>query len=145
MTNSEKERTLQVRRVLGAPRERVFALWTDPEAVKHWFGGEGTKVEQVEIDLRVGGAYSIRVKEEEGYSLVSGEFLYVEAPERLVYTWSMQGPVMQTEETVVRVAFRDHGEGTEVLLTHGPFADPQTQQAHQQGWQVCFEALEARL
>ena len=140
--NPDKERTLRLRRVLDAPRERIFELWTDPEAITHWFGGESTVVEQVEIDLRVGGEYSITVREEEGYSVVSGEFLFVEAPERLVYTWTMRGPVLESGENVVRVAFRSLGDQTEILITHGPFEEPDVQNAHQQGWEVCVEALQ---
>lgn len=131
--------------MLDAPRERVFELWTDPGAVKRWFGGEDVDVESVDIDLRVGGSYAIRIRETEGHTLITGEFLYVEAPERLVYTWKMEGPELNAGENVVRVAFRDQGGSTEILLSHGPFVDPQVEGAHRQGWATCLDAMESLL
>ncbi len=131
--------------MVDAPRERIFELWTDPDAVKRWFGGEDVEVEAVDIDLRVGGAYSIRIRETEGHTLVRGEFLYVDPPEQLVYTWKMEGPELQAGENVVRVSFRDQEGRTEILLSHGPFVDPQVEGAHRQGWHTCLEALEALL
>lgn len=141
----DKQRTLELQRTLDAPRQRVFELWTDPQAIKQWFGGDSVTVEHVELDLRVGGSYLIRVKEEEGHTLVSGEFLFVEPPERLVYTWTMDGPLMSTEENVVRVAFKEQGQRTEIYLTHGPFADDEVRAAHEQGWEVCVQALAIQL
>lgn len=130
---------------MDAPRERIFELWTDPGAVKRWFGGQDVEVETVDIDLRVGGRYAIRIREEEGHTLITGEFLNVEIPERLVYTWKMEGPELQAGENVVRVAFRDQEGRTEVVLSHGPFVDPQVEGAHRQGWVVCLDALEGLL
>lgn len=102
-------------------------------------------MEAVDIDLRVGGSYSIRIRETEGHTLVTGEFLYVEAPEQLVYTWKLEGPDLQSGENVVRVSFRDQDGRTEVVLSHGPFLDPRVQEAHRGGWITCLEALEGLL
>jgi len=39
MTTKEKTR-LEISRVIEAPRDRVYAAWTDPEQLKQWFGPE---------------------------------------------------------------------------------------------------------
>ena len=36
-----KEREVHTHRVINAPRERVFAAWTDPEQLAHWWGPNG--------------------------------------------------------------------------------------------------------
>ncbi|MGE0241405.1 MAG: SRPBCC domain-containing protein [Parvibaculaceae bacterium] len=39
-------------RVIAAPRELVFKVWTDPRHLPVWFGPDGFKVETQEIDIR---------------------------------------------------------------------------------------------
>ena len=142
MSETSSGDRLRFRRVLAAPPDRVFALWTDPAAIRLWFGGIQTEVQKVALDLRPGGAYAISVREGGGDSVISGHFLVVEAPARLIYTWSMAGALGRTAETIVSVEFRASGEGTELVLEHGPFADPQIQALHRQGWEDCFRALD---
>lgn len=141
MTEGTTDR-LQFRRVLSAPRERVFKLWTQPEHIERWFGGLETEVSSVEIDLRPGGAYAITVQAEEGPSVIRGEFVTVKAPERLVYTWRLEGGPADPPETTVEVTFNELTGGTEVLLVHAAFAEPKIREMHAVGWEACFVGLE---
>jgi uncharacterized protein YndB with AHSA1/START domain len=70
--------------------------------------------------------------------VISGHFLVVEVPARLVYTWTLQGPLGVTPETTVTVEFRQLGAGTELVLEHGPFPEAQVRALHAQGWENCF-------
>jgi len=126
---------------MAAPPARLFALWTQPESIRKWFGGPEVEVATVVLDLRPGGAYSIVVRGQEGDSVIFGRFLTVEAPARLVYTWTLEGEMGATPETTVTVEFRKLGAGTELLLEHGPFPLPQIRSLHEQGWMNCFDAL----
>ena len=51
------DREIVLSRVIAAPRELVFKVWTDPQHLPMWFGPEGFKVETHEIDIRVGGRW----------------------------------------------------------------------------------------
>lgn len=51
------DREIVLCRVLNAPRERVFAAWTDPKQITQWFGPDGFKTETLEIDIREGGVW----------------------------------------------------------------------------------------
>lgn len=53
----ELDREIVLSRVIAAPRELVFKVWTDPRHLPIWFGPEGFKVETHEIDIRVGGRW----------------------------------------------------------------------------------------
>ncbi|HEX7115446.1 MAG TPA: SRPBCC family protein [Steroidobacter sp.] len=53
----EIDREIVLSRVIAAPRELVFKVWTDPKHLPMWFGPEGFKVETREIDIRVGGRW----------------------------------------------------------------------------------------
>ena len=110
--------TVVVRKLLPARKERVFKAWTDPSQVKRWWKiGEGWKTLSVDMDLRVGGRFSLENETAEGNNLViSGEFLKVQPPDRLVYTWRFPAPV--PVDTLVTVEFRERGDGTEVVVRH---------------------------
>jgi len=51
------DREIVLSRVVAAPRELVFKVWTDPQHLPKWFGPEGFRVETQEIDIRVGGRW----------------------------------------------------------------------------------------
>lgn len=134
--------TLALTHVLKAPPDAVFDLWTDPSAIQRWFGGQDTKVERVEIDLQEGGRYLIEMPGEAGPTRVTGEFLVVQRPARLAYTWTMRSPGSSTNEMTVDVEFVPHKRGTRVVLTHGPFQEPEVQELHNAGWDACLQAME---
>ena len=71
--------------VFDAPRERVFAAWTEPERLKRWWGPGAFRTTEAEVDLRPGGRYALTL--EPGAMHLAGEFREVVPPERLVYTW----------------------------------------------------------
>src|SRR5215208_3155733 len=50
-----------ITRIFDAPRERVFAAWTDPDQVAAWYGPEhfDTPREKVRIEPRVGGRWEL--------------------------------------------------------------------------------------
>ncbi len=133
------------KRLLNASPERVFSLWTEPASIRQWFGGLQTEVQDVSFDLRPGGQYSIQVNTEQGASTITGEFLEVEEPARLVYTWELESPQGTMPSTTVEVEFRGRDGQTEVVLSHGPFLDPEVKVFHGDGWQACFEGLEVLL
>jgi uncharacterized protein YndB with AHSA1/START domain len=139
------EHTLRFERRLNAPRKRIFELWTQPEAVRRWFGGLDVAVHSVEIDLTVGGKYRIAAQIESGELIVRGEFRRILPPEELVYSWIMESPQFRSPETLVRVEFHARGRQTDLVLTHGPFELPDLREIHAQGWQACFDALDTLL
>ena len=136
------ESTLHVRRILDAPRERVFRAWTDPAWIARWWGPPDG-IQQIEVDLRVGGSYRYSVKPPDGntWHLV-GTYETVEPPEKLVYTWRFEN----TEQdygaaTLVTVEFIDRGDQTEVIVTHERFQSGDSRKAHSDGWVICFDGI----
>jgi uncharacterized protein YndB with AHSA1/START domain len=132
---------LVVRRTVAATPERLFDAWTRAEEVRQWWGPENVKCVAAEVDLRVGGAYRIANELPDGAVLwISGEFLCIERPHRLEYTWRVgpaDGPVER-----VSVQFVPSGARTEVIVTHARIADERTRKRHEQGWEGCLAGLE---
>lgn len=137
--------TLRLSRIFRAPRHRVFRAWTDPEALKKWWGPQGFTTPAAEVDLRVGGVYRLTMKPPAGDEYyLTGTYREVRPPARLVYTWNWErsGDARDAMgETLVTVEFLDRGESTEVVLTHELFPNTERRDGHAHGWNGCFDKL----
>jgi uncharacterized protein YndB with AHSA1/START domain len=74
-----------ISRVFNASPDLVFAAFTEPERMKHWWGPKGFAVVKSEMDLRPGGTYHYGLRGPDG-NVIWGKFIYREIvpPERLV-------------------------------------------------------------
>ena len=136
--------SLQMTRVIGAPVERVFEAWTRPEHMRRWACPEDAKITDLQVDLRVEGAYRLQMTGVDGSTHTAyGVYREVEAPHRLVYTWDWEEEEHRMGETVVTVEFRSLGEGTEVALTHEGFPAKEATEGHNLGWTSCLSQFEA--
>ena len=134
----------EIRRRFRSPRERVFGAWTRPEALRKWWFPSGWVPEAIELDLRVGGTYSVSMHRDGMGAQVSvrGHFLEVRPPERLKFTWRWEGAFEQMQETVVTVEFHEFAGGTELTLRHENFADPDIGRQHRSGWIAACDRLD---
>jgi uncharacterized protein YndB with AHSA1/START domain len=145
--------TLEVRRTFAFPRERVFAAWADHKQLEQWMCRDVSAhtVIHHQQEVRTGGHYVLEVHDREKNEIYWGQGTYREVtpPEKIVFTWhwtkkNQEGENLhpQSPETVVTVQFHAHGDVTEVVLTHGPFATKADYNDHQGGWNGCFDLLE---
>lgn len=135
---------LDMRRLLRAPRPVVFRALTEPEELAKWWGPDGFAIPRVESDLRPGGGYRIAMQPPEGelFYLV-GEFLDVDPPTRLSYTFRWEDPDPEDRETVVTLSLRAVGDtSTELVLTQGDFATERRRALHEEGWTQGLDKLE---
>ena len=77
---------LTMTRIFDAPRETVFAAWTDAERLKRWWGPKGFTNPVCEFDARPGGAIRIHMRAPNGVIYpMTGVVLEIAPPERLVF------------------------------------------------------------
>ena len=130
--------------VLDAPRERVFRALTEPTALAKWWGPSGFTTPEIELDLRVGGGYRFGMQPPEGELFhLAGEFVAIEPPSRLVYTFRWEEPDPDDRETIVSLSLDDLGDATEVSLSQGEFATEARLDLHRSGWTDSFVKLRA--
>jgi len=135
---------LTIRRVIPAPREEVFAAWTEPELLRQWWGPGPVSCPEAHVDLREGGEYRLANREASGsITWIFGRFERVRPPEELVYTWTVS--IVPGGPTLVRVLFLPHADGTEIVLKHERFALEAVREMHAQGWTGCLDKLAALL
>lgn len=138
--------SLQLRRTLNAPREKVFEAWTDPEKLTRWFchatpehSGRVTA-----LDLRPGGHYSAEVHMGGKVWRLAAQYKEIKRPEKLVFTWSWENEP-SWGETLVTLEFLERGGQTELILTHEQFSTVEVRNDHNQGWAACLDSLEKLL
>lgn len=134
--------TLKMQRVFRASRERVFAAWTNPEELKHWFGPEDCTFHSAAVDLRTGGEYHIAASNEGRHYTLRGQYREVNPPSKLVYTWRWEGdPDFDHHESLVTVEFIDLGGSTELRLTQESLPTEESLGKHEYGWTRSIERL----
>ena len=133
---------LKLKRVLDSPRERIFNLLTEPAELAKWWGPHGFTTPEVELDLSVGGRYRFTMQPPEGETFhLSGEFIEIDPPTRLVYTFCWDEPDPDDRETVVVLSLAAVGDATEVSLSQGEFATDERLALHRSGWADSLEKL----
>jgi uncharacterized protein YndB with AHSA1/START domain len=128
--------------VVEAPRDRVLRLLTEPAELARWWGPHGFTTPEADLDLRVGGHYRISMQPPDGDVFhLAGEFLEIDRPSRLVYTFRWEEPTPDDRETVVTLGLEAVGEATEFTLRQGPFATEERLALHREGWSDSLEKL----
>ena len=133
---------LVVRRVLRVARERVFAAWLDPGLMARWMCPGDMRSATVELDPRVGGKFRVVMHHGRGEAEHWGEYLAIEPPSRLSFTWI--SAYTERRPTVVTVELFERGADTELVLMHRPLPPDQVG-AHREGWTDIVAKLEAVL
>lgn len=84
---------VRINRTFDAPIDAVWAMWTDVELFRKWYGPNGMQVPVAEMDVRVGGRRKICMQMTMPDRVMTmwfdGEYKEISAPSRLVYTESM--------------------------------------------------------
>ena len=134
---------LQLERLIAAPPERVFELWTEPEQLIKWWGPDTFDVPEHDIDVRPGGRWRTTMRSPDGNRFtVSGVYRTIEKPRRVVFTWGWDDENgMRGHETEVTVTFEAAPGGTRMVLTQQAFESKDSRDKHSHGWSSSFDCL----
>jgi uncharacterized protein YndB with AHSA1/START domain len=107
------DREIVTERVFEAPRERVYAAYTDPELIPEWWGPRGVTTIVDKMDVRPGGDWRFVHRDSSGEQPgFRGTYREVAPPERIVSTFEWEG--MPGHVLVETVTFEDLGGRTKV-------------------------------
>ena len=134
---------LVIRRLIPAPREDVFAAWTDPESIKHWMCPGDIVTAEAQLDLRVGGSFRIVMKGRDREVEHTGVYRVIERPSKLAFTWVSRHTNFQP--SLVTVELFDRSDQCELVLTHERLPGTEAVEAHRSGWTQIVERLAAHL
>ena len=162
--DASAEKEFVISRLLPAPRDLVFACFTDPEHMKQWWGPKGCKVIASTMDLRPGGTYHYGMQTPDG-SQMWGKFTYreIEKPSRIVLVSTFSdaaGGVTRHPlapnwplQMLSTFLFESEGDATRLTIKWSPINPTAEERATfeagfggmTQGWSGTFEQLEAYL
>jgi uncharacterized protein YndB with AHSA1/START domain len=135
--------TLKLTRRIAASPEGVFDAWTDPAIAGRWlFTGPASEAHKTDIDPRPGGAWRIEDRREGVDYVAVGEYLEVERPRRLVFTFGM--PQFAPGFSRVTVDLAPDRDGCLLTLTQEGVPDA-ARAGLEEGWSQMFGQLEAVL
>jgi uncharacterized protein YndB with AHSA1/START domain len=123
---NETDDVVEYEQRVSASPETVFQYFTDPARMVEWMGTDAT------LDPRPGGVCRINPT---GHAVMSGQFLEVDPPHRLVFTWGWETKLHATppQSTVVEVSLTPEGDETIVRLVHRSL-QPGAVAFHRAGW-----------
>jgi len=106
---------------IAASPETVFDFFTDPDKMIQWMGRSAGGTLRCDIN---------------GRDIVRGEYVAVERPDRLVFTWGWEGeqPTVSPGGSTVEVLLARNGEGTQLRLIHSDLPSAESAERHSHGW-----------
>src|SRR5262249_61430461 len=82
--------SLEIERFIKAPRDRVYAAWTDPVQLKKWFGPEDVETRDLIADVRVGGQFRWDCTDPDGEEgTISGGYRELQHGRKIAFTWRL--------------------------------------------------------
>lgn len=143
MSTTAPRPVARVTRSFSAPAEAVFDAWLDPGLVRIWMAaavadGPGGVLERVEIDARVGGAFTFSDRRNGEEAVHEGTYLEIDRPRRLVFTWMAEPGT----HSVVTIEIRPAGDRCSLVLAHE--MDPEWSEfvdRTAQGWTIMIEHI----
>lgn len=116
MTERTTEHQVCVRRTIGASPGEVFDAWLDADILAQWMTTRAFTHATASCDAREGGAFEIVMHGPEGAIRHSGNYLTIDRPRKLVFSW--RSPATAQRDSLVTVEFFGHADTTEIVVTH---------------------------
>jgi uncharacterized protein YndB with AHSA1/START domain len=137
--------TLHIERTFRAPARAVFDAFTSPEVMRRWWHAEHDwKTTAAEVDLRVGGAVRVVMRDpaREAEYGGGGTYTEIDPPRRLAFTWLWDG---DTTRMLIEIDFEERDGATVVRFTHSGLWDEEAVRGHEGGWSRAFDNLDRAL
>ena len=139
---------LRIERLLDAPPELVFDTLVDPEAQHELYDHqmEGWGLLSWEMDLRVGGTWTIRFGPADGSSepdRLTSVFTEIDRPRRLAYDLSMfVGEWGRTVDSAVTYTFEERDGMTLLTIVQSGFESEEIRDSYLEGTPGFLDSLE---
>jgi len=145
MTTQSDLPCLRIERRFDVLPETVFDTLTDPDQMRIWWGDDA----EFDIDLRVDGQWTIIRREGGVKYLATGNYLKVERPSQLEYTFAM--PQFSPNSDTITITIEEDNGGSFVTFEHSgddiatELRDlpPGDTSATEAGWQQGFDLMAA--
>ena len=132
--------TVTLNKKIQAPIEKVFDAWLNPKTLsKFMMPMPGMPASDVESDAREGGSFTIIMHVGEDKLPHTGEYLEINRPDKLVFTWASHRSVDNSTVTLNFTKIDDNK--TNISLSHVKFIDETARSDHEGGWGNILDKL----
>jgi uncharacterized protein YndB with AHSA1/START domain len=139
----DPSRRLVLTRRFTVGLDALFDAWTNPAIAAKWlFTGPTSESHKTQMDVRVGGKWTITDRRGGTDYTALGEYVEVRRPHRLIFTFGM--PVFSEEFDRIIVDIAPHDDGCIMTMTQEGLA-PEAKAPSEEGWGWMFKGLEAAL
>jgi uncharacterized protein YndB with AHSA1/START domain len=134
VASAETVGAVEVETRIAANPETVFDFFIEPDRMIQWMG------RSAELDPRPGGRFYCDINAD---AIASGEYVELERPNRVVFTWGWNGEdsVTPPGSSRVEVLLLADGDGTLVRLTHHDLPSAESAEKHGHGWRHYLDRL----
>ena len=149
---------LVLERTIDAPIDLVWRAYTDPQHLKRWFAPKPYEISELELDLRPGGIFRIRMLGPDGFDTGHGTpgcVLEVVERQKLVWTSALgleyrpnpAGEGCDSFPMTAAISFADAGDGRTRYKAVAMHKDAADREAHEkmgfhEGWGTTARQLE---
>ena len=142
MTDPPALPSARVERVLPARPETVYDAWLDERSLREFMCPAPGQASEVAVDPRVGGRLRVVMTFPDHQTEITGEFVALDRPERLTFTWRSDAG---EPDSIVTVLLAPHGEDqTHITIIHSR-AQPTFVSGYRTGWTSIADRLADRL
>ena len=131
---------VRIQRTINATPERVFDAWLDAEALAQFMRPGPAMTCDAVNDPRVGGKFLVTMMGEGSVHPHTGEYLQIDRPRKLVFTWHSKSTAMAASTVTVELTPAPGGK-TDLTLTHVGLPEQQVE-GHTGGWGRIVELLD---
>jgi len=144
MNTAVVAKPINIERMIDATLAETWTAWTEPELVARWFAPGTMQAEVLDYDVRSGGKYRIRMRnDDDSTHTVTGKFVEVVPQQRLVMSWAWEGDA--TTQSKVQVEFEASDRGTRIRILHEGLPNKESAARHSEGWIGCLDNLRERI
>ncbi|WKG00873.1 SRPBCC domain-containing protein [Mycolicibacterium sp. HK-90] len=133
--------TVRVRRLMPAAPEVVFDQWLDPDSLREWMCPRPVYCVTVAVEPRVGGLVRFDIDDSGTSVLITGQFLIVDRPRVLRFTWSNSDWSDPTTVSIVNVEFEPVDDGQTMMSIEHSLLPPEEFDNFHNGWLLTAEQL----
>ena len=144
----DPDTTLVLSRDFEADRELVFGALLDAKVLQTIWSVKPWTIVEITVDARVGGHWTLAMRDETTGALVrcTARYVEIEKPHRIVWRskW-LDGPLAETAEMRITLEFGAIAGGTRVTVTHELFPDRATRDDQGRRWAAELKLLDRLL
>ena len=134
--------TARIERTFQAPVEAVFDAFTSEEVMRRWWHADPNwETPVAEVDLRLGGAVRVVMRNPHDGAEYGGGGVYTEIdpPHRVAFTWLWDD---NDTRQLIEIDFEEADGVTRVRFTHSGLWNEEAVRSHEEGWNTALDNLE---